>query len=301
MAGEIRLPDIGDFKDVPIIEIHVKPGQTRRQGRGAADARERQGDARRPCARGRRHRRDQGQGRRQGEPGRAAGDLGDGGAASAPAPTAAPPRREAASARLRRQPRRPTRPISNATCWCSAPAPAAIPPPFAPPISARRSCWSSGAPTLGGVCLNVGCIPSKALLHVAKVIDEAADMSARMASTFGAPSDRSRRLAQLEGRRGQAPDDGLTGLARQRKVTVVTGEGAFTSPHTLAVETAEGDRDRALRHGDHRRRLRAGRAGLHPERPAHLGFDRRARTALHPQAPAGARRRHHRPGDGDGL
>ncbi len=75
MAGEIRLPDIGDFKDVPIIEIHIKPGPDRRQGRSHPDAGERQGDARRARARSRRHRRDQGQGRRQGQPGGAAGDL----------------------------------------------------------------------------------------------------------------------------------------------------------------------------------------------------------------------------------
>ena len=76
MAGEIRLPDIGDFKDVPIIEILRQARPERRQGRRADDARERQGDARSAGAGGRSHRRDQGQGRRQGEPGRAAGDLG---------------------------------------------------------------------------------------------------------------------------------------------------------------------------------------------------------------------------------
>ena len=94
---------------------------------------------------------------------------------------------------------------------------------------------------------------------------------------------------------------GLTGLARQRKVTVVTGEGAFTSPHTLAVATAEGERAVRFNCGDHRRRFGAGGAGLHPARSARLGLDRRARTAIHPEAPAGARRRRHRPGDGDGL
>ena len=67
---------------------------------------------------------------------------------------------------------------------------------------------------------------------------------------------------------------GLTGLARQRKVTVVTGEGKFTSPNTLRVETAEGAQRRALRQGDHRGGLRAGRAGLHSLGSAHLGFDR---------------------------
>ena len=59
-------------------------------------------------------------------------------------------------------------------------------------------------PTLGGVCLNVGCIPSKALLHAAKVIEETHEMAAHGVS-FGEPRDRHRQAARLEGRRGQAP------------------------------------------------------------------------------------------------
>ena len=124
----------------------------RRQGGGPPDARKRQGDARRSGARGRRDRRDQGQGRRQGEPGRSAGDLRRSGAATAamPAPTAAKPTPAGAAPAARgsanpRRRRRPPRPTSNATCWCSAPALAAIRPPSAPPISARTSCWSSAA------------------------------------------------------------------------------------------------------------------------------------------------------------
>ena len=92
-------------------------------------------------------------------------------------------RRRMAAARHRRRPHRPAasrqspaRAISTPRCWCSAPVQAATPPRSGPPISARRSCWSTG-PTLGGVCLNVGCIPSKALLHAAKVIDETREMA----------------------------------------------------------------------------------------------------------------------------
>ena len=87
-------------------------------------------------------------------------------------------------------------------------------------------------PTLGGVCLNVGCIPSKALLHAAKVIDEASGYRRRTASTSA------RRRIDLDKLRGwkdgvvKRLTGGLTRSARQRKVTVVTGEGKFTSPHT---------------------------------------------------------------------
>ncbi|MBO9491040.1 dihydrolipoyl dehydrogenase [Endozoicomonas sp. G2_1] len=93
--------------------------------------------------------------------------------------------------------------------------------------------------TLGGVCLNVGCIPSKALLHVAKVIDDAADMASHGVS-FGKPEidlDKVRDwkdsvIGQLTG--------GLAGMAKQRKVTTVYGYGKFTSDKTIAVETEEG-------------------------------------------------------------
>jgi len=92
---------------------------------------------------------------------------------------------------------------------------------------------------LGGVCLNVGCIPSKALLHVAKVIDEAASMAEHGVS-FGAPKID---LAQLrtwkDGVVGRLTG-GLATMARQRKVTVLTGRGTLLGPHLLEVEGPEG-------------------------------------------------------------
>jgi dihydrolipoamide dehydrogenase len=94
-------------------------------------------------------------------------------------------------------------------------------------------------PTLGGVCLNVGCIPSKALLHTAAIIEEAKHM-AGMGVTFAPPTidlDRMRAgkdkvVARLTG--------GLAALAKQRKVQVLTGSGRFESPNRIAVETREG-------------------------------------------------------------
>jgi len=95
-------------------------------------------------------------------------------------------------------------------------------------------------PDLGGVCLNVGCIPSKALLHTAKVITEAAEM-AQHGVTFAQPSVD---LAALRHWKEHAVVAKLTGglaaLAKQRKITVVHGVAAFTSPHTLAVQSADG-------------------------------------------------------------
>ena len=148
-------------------------------------------------------------------------------------------------------------------------------------------------PSLGGVCLNVGCIPSKALLHVAKVIDDAKAMGSHGVS-FGAPTFDPAAIRGWKDGVVKRLTGGLTGLAKQRKVKTLTGEGKFTSANTLRVETAEGARVVRFNQGDHRRRLRASRAGIHSRRPAHLGFDRGARAQFHPQAHAGARRRHHR-------
>jgi dihydrolipoamide dehydrogenase len=93
--------------------------------------------------------------------------------------------------------------------------------------------------TLGGVCLNVGCIPSKALLHVAKVITEAEE-AAHTGITFGKPNiDIDKLRTWKNGVLGKLTK-GLSGMAKQRKVTVVTGRGEFASANTLKVETAEG-------------------------------------------------------------
>jgi len=93
--------------------------------------------------------------------------------------------------------------------------------------------------TLGGVCLNVGCIPSKALLHAAKVIGEAKEM-AENGIVFGEPSIDPSKLAAWKSTVVGKLTKGLTGLAKQRKVEVVTGVGAFISPNQLAVETPSG-------------------------------------------------------------
>jgi len=94
-------------------------------------------------------------------------------------------------------------------------------------------------PALGGVCLNVGCIPSKALLHAAKVIAETKEMSEN-GIAFGAPAidlDKLRAWKQGVVRRLTG---GLAGLAKQRKVTTIRGYGRFTSPRQLQVDLAEG-------------------------------------------------------------
>ena len=93
--------------------------------------------------------------------------------------------------------------------------------------------------TLGGVCLNVGCIPSKALLHAAKVIDEAAHAGA-IGIDFGAPKIDIGKLGAFKNKVVAQLTGGLAGMAKQRKVTVVQGAGKFVSPNEIEVETMEG-------------------------------------------------------------
>ena len=94
---------------------------------------------------------------------------------------------------------------------------------------------------IGGVCLNVGCIPSKALLHTAEIINEAKAMAAH-GVTFGKPEiDIAAIRANKDDIIGKLTT-GLKGLAKQRKVQIVQGYGRFTSPYSIEVEAADGSK-----------------------------------------------------------
>jgi dihydrolipoamide dehydrogenase len=93
--------------------------------------------------------------------------------------------------------------------------------------------------TLGGVCLNVGCIPSKALLHMAKVVDEASELSDQGIS-FGKPKFDNKKMVVWKNSVIKKLTGGLNALSKQRKVDVMTGVGRFTGTHQLAIETKEG-------------------------------------------------------------
>ena len=94
-------------------------------------------------------------------------------------------------------------------------------------------------PELGGVCLNVGCIPSKALLHAAKVIEDADEMSER-GIAFAAPEINLGKLRDWKMSVVRKLTSGLRVLARQRKVDVVQGSGRFVSPNVLEVMGTSG-------------------------------------------------------------
>jgi dihydrolipoamide dehydrogenase len=242
MAREIRLPDIGDFKDVPIIEIHVKPGQkvakeevilTLESDKATLDV-----------------------------PSPAAGVIGEvkvkvgdkvsegallatleesgAGAAAKPAPSTPAKADKPAPA----QPAPVAQaPAVKADIECDVVVIGAGPGGYTAAFRAadlgQKVALVEKDPVLGGVCLNVGCIPSKALLHAAKVIDEAADFASH-GIMFGAPKVELDPLRAWKDGVVKRLTGGLNTLARQRKVTVVTGAAKFSTPNTLSIATAEG-------------------------------------------------------------
>jgi dihydrolipoamide dehydrogenase len=238
---EVKVPDIGDFKDVPVIEVFVKVGDTVKVEDPLVSLESDKATMDVPSS--------------------AAGvvkeikvKLGDkvaegtvivvveaGAAAAAPAPQPAAP--------------------------AAAPAPAAVPAPVAGShsggadvecdmlvLGAGPGGYSAAFraadlglktvlveryPTLGGVCLNVGCIPSKALLHVAAVLEEAQHL-ADCGVTFAAPQvDVDKLRAHKEKVVGKLTG-GLAGMAKGRKVQHVQGVGQFIDPHHIEVTAADG-------------------------------------------------------------
>jgi dihydrolipoyl dehydrogenase len=93
--------------------------------------------------------------------------------------------------------------------------------------------------TLGGVCLNVGCIPSKALLHTAAIIDAARALAAHGVA-FGEPRIDADKLRAFKNRVVGKLTGGLASMAKARKVSVLQGSGTFVDPHHLGVETGAG-------------------------------------------------------------
>ena len=104
----------------------------------------------------------------------------------------------------------------------------------------RKTVLVERYPTLGGVCLNVGCIPSKALLHVAAVLEEAQGLAAH-GIAFGPPEVDLARLRSWKEQVVGKLTGGLAGLARARRVEVVRGTGAFVDPHRVRVESTSGN------------------------------------------------------------
>ena len=229
MSIEVKVPDIGDFKDVPIIEVFVKPGDEVAAEAPLISLESDKATMDVPCP----------QAGKVAEVKVKVGDrvsegsvilLLEGAAAAKPAPAAAAPALAAAPAAA-------TKADLHAEVLVLGSGPGGYTAAFRAADLGKKVVLVERWPTLGGVCLNVGCIPSKALLHAAKVIAESKEM-AHNGVSFGPPSVDIDKLRGWKESVVKKLVGGLGGLAKARKVTVVTGVGRFASPNTLEVEGA---------------------------------------------------------------
>src|SRR5438270_1942228 len=96
--------------------------------------------------------------------------------------------------------------------------------------------------SIGGVCLNWGCIPSKALIHAAHVYEEATGHAVTMGMDFGKPKLDSKKLEAWKSEVVQKMTNGVAQLLKGNKVTTIMGNAAFTSPKSLEVSSKDGKR-----------------------------------------------------------
>ena len=256
---EIHVPDIGDFKEVEVIELLVKPGDSVKPEQSLITVESDKASMEIPCS-------------HAGVVKELKVKLGDKVAegslllvlevsqdtasATSPAPTTAPSKSAApvvASAPAAQA--SPTAPAAasfagNADIECDTLVLGAGPGGYTAAFRAadlgQRVVLIERYPVLGGVCLNVGCIPSKALLHAAKVITEAEEMS-HFGITMSKPHIDINALRGWKESIIKKLTGGLTGLAKARKVQTVQGKGTFTSPNTVTVETPEGSKTIAFK------------------------------------------------------
>jgi dihydrolipoamide dehydrogenase len=232
MAGtEVKVPDIGDFKEIEVIEVLVKPGDTvsKEQSLITLESDKATMEIPSPAA---------------GKVAQLTLKVGDKvskgslillleGEAKAEAPVQSPKPPEAS------KPASPT-PSTGADIECDVVVLGAGPGGYSAAFRAAdlgmRTVLVERYPTLGGVCLNVGCIPSKALLHTAAVMDGARSLAAH-GIAFGEPKVDLGKLRAFKDKVVGKLTGGLAGMAKMRKVTVVQGVGTFLDKNRLQVES----------------------------------------------------------------
>ncbi|MGL4813133.1 MAG: dihydrolipoyl dehydrogenase [Beijerinckiaceae bacterium] len=236
MTTEVKVPDIGDFKNVPVIEVLVKAGDTIKADDPILVLESDKATMEVPApSAGKVVAVTVKPGDKVSE-GTVILTLEGGASAAAAAPAAAPAKTEAPKPAP--APTTPTGPIPNADMQAEIVVLGAGPGGYTAAFRAadlgKKVILIERWPTLGGVCLNVGCIPSKALLHAAKVIDESQEMGGHGIS-FAAPQIDIDKLRGWKQSVVNKLTGGLNGLAKARKVTVVSGIGEFSSPRTITV------------------------------------------------------------------
>ena len=240
---EIKVPDIGDFKDIPVIEVHVKPGDVLKAEDTLVTLESDKAtmDVPTPVA---------------GTVKEVRVKLGDKvaegsiialleatvGAAVAPAPTAAPAeavRPAVAAVAATAAARYAGKVDLECEMLVLGAGPGGYSAAFRAADLGMKTALVERYATLGGVCLNVGCIPSKALLHVAAVMEEAQHMD-ELGVSFAAPKLDIDKLRAHKAKVVGKLTGGLSGMAKARKIDVVRGYGHFLDAQHLEVETTTG-------------------------------------------------------------
>ena len=228
---EVRVPDIGDFKDVPVIEVLVKAGDTVAKEDPLITLESDKATMEIPAP-------------QAGEVKELKIKIGDKVSqgsliltlhTAASAPAESPKSVQAAPAVAAGKPAADI----HAEVAVLGAGPGGYTAAFRAADLGKQVVLIERYPNLGGVCLNVGCIPSKALLHVAKIISEAEEMAHKGVS-FGKPKIETDKLRAWKQSVTGKLSKGLAGLARQRKVQILQGVAKFASSHMMRVETQDG-------------------------------------------------------------
>jgi dihydrolipoyl dehydrogenase len=227
MAGiEVRVPDIGDFKNVEVIEVLVKPGDRVAKEQSLITLESDKATMEIPSP---------------GEGVVKEMKLKMGDKVSQGSPILVLEGQEQQRKVESKSP--PATPVAAADADCDVVVLGAGPGGYSAAFRAAdlglRTVLVERYPTLGGVCLNVGCIPSKALLHTAAVIDAARHLGEHGVA-FGEPKLDLAKLRAFKDKVVGKLTSGLAGMARARKVTVIQGVGSFEARNVLAVDTKEG-------------------------------------------------------------
>ena len=242
---EIKVPDIGDFKNIPVIEVLVKPGDSINKEDALITLESDKATMEVPSPQS---------GVIKEIKVKVGDKLSEGSVvlllegttaeapaaktdAPAPAPVAAAPKAPAAPSVTSSAP--VTKGDIHAEVMVLGSGPGGYTAAFRAADLGKQVVLVERYPALGGVCLNVGCIPSKALLHAARVISEAEEMS-HFGIGFSKPKIEIAKLREWKDGVVDKSIRGLAGLAKQRKVQVVQGVGKFTSAHMIEVKTPDG-------------------------------------------------------------
>jgi dihydrolipoamide dehydrogenase len=243
-AIEVLVPDIGDFKDVEVIEVLVKPGDTIAKDQSLITVESDKASMEIPSSAAGVIRELRVKLGDKVSKGSAVLSLEASSTEAQPAPAPAPPAAAPAAAVSAAASVAPSVDDDQPDIECDVlvlgAGPGGYSAAFRSADLGKKTVLVERYATLGGVCLNVGCIPSKALLHVAAVMDEALHF-ANIGVDFGKPSLDLDKLRAHKSKVVGKLTGGLNTMAKARKVTVLRGVGKFVGPHRLQIDITTGD------------------------------------------------------------